>query len=96
MPRVKLSDGREVTRTVWDGNYEPMGLMRAFSNGAVMVDMGNAKADLGEPCFIDLQARFPDPSSVRPWLFGNWYRSPYQDNSPRLVGLCQGLKGLCG
>ncbi|KAF8846454.1 hypothetical protein BDZ45DRAFT_480508 [Acephala macrosclerotiorum] len=86
-PPVELPDGREVTTRVWDGNYDTIGVMRALFNGAVIIDTRNAQADLGDPWSIDLHARFPTGSNVRPWLFGNWYRSPYRDRSPRLVGL---------
>jgi hypothetical protein len=84
---VELPDGRKVSKRVFHGNYNNSGVMRGLSNGAMMIDTGNAQADLGEPWSVDLDARFPTGSNVRPWLFGNWYRSPYSDKSPRLVGL---------
>jgi hypothetical protein len=87
MSPSELPDGRKVDKRVWNGNYNNTGMMRSLSCGAAMIDTGNAQADLAEPLSVDLRARFPAGSNIRPWLFGNWYRSPYQDRSPLLVGL---------
>jgi hypothetical protein len=86
-PSEELPDGRKCSTKVLEGMYDTMGVMRAFSNGAVVVDTDSAQADLGEPRSVDLDARFPRGSNVRPWLYGNWYRSPYRDRTPLLVGL---------
>lgn len=87
MPVVELPDGRKLEKRVFNGNYNNTGVMRSLPCGASMIDIGNAEADLGEPISVDLRARFPRGSNIQPWLFGNWYTSPYRDMRPFLVGL---------
>jgi len=85
-PNVKYPSGRKIMTKVTESNYSTLGMFRALENGAVVTDTSNAKPDLREPISLDLRSRFPKGTNIRPWLFGNWYRSPFKDRSPLLVG----------
>jgi hypothetical protein len=86
-PGVTLPSGRKVTCEFIEGNYGGLDLMHGLENGAVFLDPSSAKADLRAPIFIDPCSRFPTGANVRPWLFGNWYRSPFEKKPLLLVGL---------
>ena len=86
-PNVKYPSGRKIMTEVTESNYDKFGFMRGLENGAAITDTSNAKPDLREPMCLKLRSYLPERANIRPWLFGNWYRSPFEDRSPRLVGL---------
>lgn len=89
IPEVELPSGLKVTATAVESNYSSIIEVQALENGAVFTDTSSAMPDFREPVFVDPRSRFPAGIDVRPWIFGNWYKSSFADKkeSLQLVGL---------
>jgi hypothetical protein len=94
-PSITLQSGEKIRLRSTEGMYNGMG-MRAFENGAMMLDFSAPVADPRPPLQADLKDRFPNGTmtrngtteQVRPWLFGNWYESDFGEREePLMIGL---------
>jgi hypothetical protein len=84
-PNIALPSGRKVLAEFLYSNYTAMG--HGLENGVLFSDDTSAKPDLRPPIYIDLRSHFPTGANIRPWLFGNWYKSVFDPNKLLLVGL---------
>jgi hypothetical protein len=82
-----LPSGRKVNTTTYGSNLNVFGLFRAMENGAMVSSAGNDEPDLRDPECINPQEEFSNRSDIRPWLFGNWWKSPLSGEPTQLIGL---------
>ena len=88
---IQLSSGAQVSARSSESLYYKG--MRAFENGAVTVDFSAPVVDYRPPIQVDLSVAFPngtvmkdgEAKQLRPWLFGNWYKSPFGNNEQSLM-----------
>ena len=87
-----VPSGEEVCLQRMESMYNRFG-MRAMENGAVTMDLSGPIADPRPPTEADLERTFPDGTivrngrteQVRPWLFGNWYKSGFTGHEQMLM-----------
>ncbi|KAH7074279.1 heterokaryon incompatibility protein-domain-containing protein [Paraphoma chrysanthemicola] len=94
-PTTTLSSGEKMSLRGMESMYNGHG-MRALENGAMMLDFSGPVADKRPPIEADLEKTFPNGmvtrngkiEQVRPWLYGNWYKSAFAGRKqPLMIGL---------
>jgi hypothetical protein len=92
---ITLSSGVQASAELTESIYNKFG-MHALENGGMMMDFSDPVPDYRPPIQADLKLTFPrgtvekdgEERPVRPWVFGNWYKSPIGDRGQLLmVGL---------
>lgn len=87
--------GEEYSFRGMESMYNGLG-MRALENGAVMLDISPPVPDPRPPLEANLENKFPNGTitrngkteQVRPWLFGNYYKSAFVGrDEPLIIGL---------
>jgi hypothetical protein len=63
--------------------------MHALENGASMLDFSSPQPDYRPPIYRNPKGYFPEDtaSRIRPWLFGNWWKSARRGLPLQLIGL---------
>jgi hypothetical protein len=100
---IDLPSGAQLPARSMGSMYSRFG-MRALENGACMIDLCDPVADYRPPIEVDLRSTFPDgivikdgeSKPLRPWLFGNWYKSGFVGNNQLLMvglGVRLGISG---
>jgi hypothetical protein len=92
---IHLPSGAKASATYIESNYSQYG-MHGLDNGAAMIDLSMPVADYRPPIQTDLKLTFPNSTvmkdgeakPLRPWLFVNWYKSPFVNSEQMMmVGL---------
>ncbi|KAK7413384.1 hypothetical protein QQX98_007761 [Neonectria punicea] len=100
---IYTSSGDQLSAKSTQSNYGKYG-MRALENGAVILDFSAPVGDYRPPIQADLKTTFPsgtimkggEAKPLRPWLFGNWYKSGFVDGKQLLMvglGVRLGISG---
>ena len=81
---MTLPSGRHVRTSTMQSIYSGLGTM---AKGGAMIEYRRVEADIAEFLLRDPFDSVSDPTAVRPWLFGNWWRSPLGVEEAQLIGL---------